>query len=144
MGLNKIFLDTNIVADIIYTSRPNHNKSMILLKHLIVNNYEICISEDMITTLYYILKDKTTTLGFLEDVVFVDWTILTFEKSILQEAVKLSLKKNVDLEDALQCLCAKENGCEILITNDDKFHDCGLSIYKTEEFLNKYSNEVEL
>ena len=69
MEINKIFLDTNIVADLIHTSRPNHNKAMILLKQLILDNYEICISEDMITTLYYILKDKTSTLGFLEDVV---------------------------------------------------------------------------
>jgi predicted nucleic acid-binding protein len=135
MDLNKIFLDTNIVADIIHTSRPNHNKSMILLKQLIVNNYEICISEDMITTLYYILKDKITTLGFTDDVIFVDWTILTFGKNVLNQAVKLSLKENLDLEDTLQCFCAKENGCGILITNDKKFYDCGISIYTTEEFL---------
>ncbi len=137
MVLNKIFLDTSIVADIIHTSRPNHNKSMILLKHLIVNNYEICISEDMITTLYYILKDKITTLGFLKDVVFVDWTILTFGKNVLNQAVKLSLKNNLDLEDTLQCLCAKENGCNALITNDKKFYNCGIEIITYEEFLNK-------
>ncbi len=82
METKRIFLDTNIVADIIHISRPNHNNSMILLKQLIFNNYEICISEDMITTLYYILKDKITTLGFLENVVFIDWTILTFGKNV--------------------------------------------------------------
>ena len=119
----------------IHTSRPNHNKAMILLKQLILDNYEICISEDMITTLYYILKDKTSTLGFLEDVVFIDWTILTFGKNVLHKAVKLSLQKNLDLEDTLQCLCAKENGCTILITNDNKFYDCGISIYTSEEFI---------
>ena len=89
----------------------------------------------MITTLYYILKDKITTLGFIDDVIFVDWTILSFGKSVLNQAVKLSLKENLDLEDTLQCFCAKENGCGILITNDKKFYDCGISIYTTEEFL---------
>lgn len=135
MDTKRIFLDTNIVADIIHISRPNHNNSMILLKQLIFNNYEICISEDMITTLYYILKDRITTLGFLENVVFIDWTILTFGKNVLKQAVKVSLEKKSDLEDTLQCLCAKENGCEVLITNDIKFYDCGISIYTTEEFL---------
>ena len=135
MDQNKIFLDTNIVADLIDISRPNHIQTLELLKHLIVNSYEICISEDMITTLYYILKNKKTTLEFIENVIFTDWHILVFGENVLKEAVKVSSEKNLDLEDVLQCLCAKENGCEILITNDREFFNCGLSIYTTEEFL---------
>jgi len=134
MDQNKIFLDTNIVADLIDISRPNHIQTLELLKHLIVNSYEICISEDMITTLYYILKNKKTTLEFIENVIFTDWHILVFGENVLKEAVKVSSEKNLDLEDVLQCLCAKENGCEILITNDREFFNCGLSIYTTEEF----------
>jgi len=137
MESNQVFLDTNIVADLIHSSRPNHVLSLKLLKYLVLNNYKICISEDMITTLYYILKDKVSTLGFLKNVVFRDWTILIFGESVLQEAVKVSLSKNLDLEDILQCLCAKENRCEVLITNDKKFYDCGLSVCTTEEFLKK-------
>ena len=136
MESNKIFLDTNIVADLIHVSRPNHAQSLELLKYLVLNNYKICISEDMITTLYYILKDKESTLGFLQNVVFKDWTILMFGESVLKEAVQVSLDKNLDLEDILQCLCAKENGCKVLITNDKKFYNCGLFISPTEEFLN--------
>jgi predicted nucleic acid-binding protein len=137
MIVNKIFLDTNIVADIIDKSRPNHNQSLELLKQLIFSDYEICISEDIITTLYYILKDKKSTLNFLKNVILIDWTILIFGKSVLNEAIELSLEKNVDLEDTLQCLCAKENGCKILITNDKKFYDCGISICTIEDFLGK-------
>ena len=139
MGAKRIFLDTNIVADIIQKARPNHKNSMELLEYLILNNYEICISEDMITTLYYILKDKKTTLGFLENLVFIDWTILIFGEKVLKNAVKLSLEENIDLEDTLQCLCAKENDCEVLVTNDKKFYDCGIKIMTTQEYL-KYIN----
>jgi predicted nucleic acid-binding protein len=135
MGAKRIFLDTNIVADIIQKARPNHNNSMKLLEYLILNNYEICISEDMITTLYYILKDKKTTLGFLENLVFIDWTILIFGEKVLKNAVKLSLEENIDLEDTLQCLCAKENGCEVLVTNDKKFYNCGIKIMTAKEYL---------
>ncbi|RLA69046.1 MAG: PIN domain-containing protein [Epsilonproteobacteria bacterium] len=140
MVKNKIFLDTNIVADIIHTSRLNHNQSLKLLKQLILNNYEICISEDIITTLYYILKDKKTTLEFLENVIFIDWTILIFGKSVLEKGVQLSLEKNIDLEDVLQCLCAKENDCDAFITHDKKFYDCGIKIMSSEAF---YINYVE-
>lgn len=135
MDTRKIFLDTNIVADLIDTKRNNHDQSLELLKNLILNNYEICISEDMITTLYYILKDKRVTLEFLENVVFIDWKVLIFGTKVLKEGLKLSLEKNLDLEDLLKCLCAKENGCEILITNDKKFYECGILVLSTEEFL---------
>jgi predicted nucleic acid-binding protein len=136
MSTKKIFLDTNIVADLIDTKRNNHSLSLELLKNLILNNYEICISEDMVTTLYYIVKDKRATLEFLENVVFIDWKVLIFGTKVLKEGVKLSLEKNLDLEDTLQCLCAKENGCEILITNDKKFYDCGIKIVTAKEFIN--------
>jgi len=135
MDTKKIFLDTNVVADVICVARPNHAQSLELLKYLLVNSYEICISEDMITTLYYILKDKENTLSFLQNVVFIDWTVLAFGEKVLQEAVGISLVKKFDLEDILQCLCAKENGCKILITNDKKFYDCDVSIYTAEQFM---------
>ncbi|MEA3384144.1 MAG: hypothetical protein U9Q20_05655 [Campylobacterota bacterium] len=48
----KIYLDTNIVADIIDSSRTGHDISLELLEFLVLNGYEICISEDMLSTLY--------------------------------------------------------------------------------------------
>jgi predicted nucleic acid-binding protein len=54
---------------------------------------------------------------------------------VIQNAIDLSLEKNLDLEDVLQCLCVKENGCNALISNDKEFVDCGVSIYTTDEFL---------
>lgn len=135
MVTNKIFLDTNIIADIIDTNRPSHNQAVEVLQQLILQNAQIFISEDMITTIFYILKDKRVTLEFLEEVVFVDWSVLTFGKSVLEIGVRLSLEKNLDLEDVLQCLCAKENNCDVFITNDKKFYDCGIKIMTAEEFL---------
>ena len=55
---NKIFLDTNIVVDIIDKSRAKHKIALDFLEYLILEEYIICISEDMLTTLFYILKDK--------------------------------------------------------------------------------------
>ena len=54
----KIFLDTNIVADMIDSSRNNHFLALDFLKKSIINDYKLYISEDMISTLYYISKDK--------------------------------------------------------------------------------------
>ena len=132
---NKVYLDINIVADIIDSSRSNHKTSLMVLKYLVMQDCTIHISEDMLTTLYYISKNKKQTLTFFKNLIFIDWEVLTFSLKTIKEATDVSLENNVDLEDVLQCLCAKENGCKILITNDKKFYDCGIDIMTVEDFL---------
>jgi len=127
---NSVFLDTNIVADIIDSSRKNHVSSVKILEQLIEKQYEICISEDMITTLYYILDDKENALRFIRELVLVDWTVLTFGTDTIKEAIDIALREKKDLEDILQCLCAQKSGCTMIITNDKKFYDCGIDIVK--------------
>ena len=135
MDTKKIFLDTNIVLDIIEPTRKNHKQALELGSHLLLNDYEICISEDMLTTIFYISSSKQKTLIFIKEVILIDWQIVPFGKNVIKDAIDLALAKNLDLEDILQCLCAKENGCKILITNDKKFYDCDVSLYTIEEFL---------
>lgn len=133
----KVFLDTNIVADIMDGTRAHHKDAMRLLKKLISDNCIVCISEDMISTLYYIAKDKTFALEFFKNVVLIDWEVLIFGRDILMDGIQISLDNGVDMEDALQCLCAKYNGCNIFITNDKKFFDCDIEILTVERFLAK-------
>jgi len=135
MDTKSIFLDTNIVLDIMESTRKNHGEALLLGSYLLSNEYEILISEDMLTTLFYISSEKQNTLVFINEVILVDWRIAPFGKDVIKKAIDLSLETNLDLEDILQCLFAKENRCEILITNDKKFYNCGLSTYTTEEFL---------
>jgi predicted nucleic acid-binding protein len=132
--VSKIFLDTSIILDIIDAQRPNNKKIHLLLEHLILNDIHIVISEDMLSTIFYVQKDKQLVLKFLHSIQ-KRWIISSFGKSVIKKAIALSLEKNLDLEDTLQCLCAKENGCEALITNDNKFYNCGISIYTIEDFL---------
>jgi len=133
----KAFLDTNIVADVMDGARVKHKDAMRLLERLILDEYDICVSEDMITTLYYICKDKTAALEFFRNVIFVDWRILSFNMDILALGVEKSLESGLDLEDILQCLCAKSGDCTLLVTNDKKFFDCGIEILSVEQFLIK-------
>ena len=134
---NKVYLDTNIVADMIDSSRANHLQSLGLLEVLVMRDDEICISEDMLSTLYYIAKDKLHTLAFLQNVVLVDWCILSFGELVVGKAMELAIEKSLDLEDILQCLCARENGCTVVVTHDKKFYDCSVSIVTVDEFLDQ-------
>lgn len=134
MKNNNIFLDINIVVDFIESSRGRHQKAVELIQYLTINDYAIHISEDMLTTIYYISKNKKVALSFLKNVVD-DWRVLSFGQQIVKTGIDLSLKHELDLEDVLQCLCARENDCAVLITNDNKFYDCGLPIQKVDKFL---------
>lgn len=134
MERTKIYFDTNIVLDMIDSSRHNHGKSIELLKKLGLQEYQMYISEDMLSTIYYISKDKTSTLEFFENIIYIDWSILAFGTTIIKNATQKALQKKLDLEDLLQCLCAKENGCQLLITNDKKFYDCDIKTVGYEYF----------
>lgn len=139
--MRKIFLDTNIILDIIDAKRPNNKNIPLLLEYLISNDINIVVSEDMLSTIFYIQKDKLLVLKFL-DSIQKRWIISSFGQNVVKKAIELSLEKNLDLEDMLQCLCAEENGCEALITNDEKFYNCGVPIYNIEDFLKSFDSKV--
>ena len=141
MVTNKIFFDTNIVLDLIDTNRLGHSYAVKLWEDSIILDYEVFVSEDMLSTIFYVNKNnKKNTLEFLQ-LILKRWQIVSFGEAVMKNAIILSLEKNLDLEDVLQCLCAKENDCKAFITNDAKFHNCGLDIYTVKEFL-KYMKEV--
>lgn len=133
---NKVFFDTNVILDIIDSSRQSHKYALGVWEKSVTEGFDIVISEDMLSTIFYINEDKQYALEFFK---FIQnkWHIVSFGKKVIETAIKLSLKKGLDLEDSLQCLCAKENSCDLFITNDKKFYDCGIKIVSTEEFLNQ-------
>ena len=135
MDSKKVFLDTNILLDFLNQERPNHKQAYRLIYFLEMHEYKIVISEDMITNIFYIEKNKKGVLNFINDALLNGWIISPFGSNVIKKAIELSLQQNIDLEDLLQCLCAKENGCGVLITNDKKFYNCGVPIFTAEEFL---------
>lgn len=132
----KIFLDINIVIDIIDEARVSHLSAKNMLIKIIEQDYEIYISEDVITTIYYVLKGNIKVLYFFKNIVN-KWNVVPFGKDVIEESIDFSINSNTDLEDVLQCMCAKKNGCEIFITSDKKFIDCGIEILDYEQFLSK-------
>jgi predicted nucleic acid-binding protein len=130
-----IYLDTNIVLDILDKQRKNHQTAFLLLEKLIYQNYTIAISEDMLSTIYYISKDKKRALEFFEFIIANNWKIVNFGINVILEAIKISKDSNSDFEDILQCLTAKNIDAKYLITNDKKFINCGISILTPDEFL---------
>jgi len=129
-----IFLDTNIILDFLDDKREDHKIVQELIQYLVFNNYKITLSEDMLSTIFYIIKDKKATLRFFKTII-KKWNIVPYGLELIEEAIDIALEKNLDLEDLLQCLSAKKSGATILITKDKGFFDCGLTIYTTDKFL---------
>ena len=130
----KLFLDTNIVIDVIDKKRVNHKKAQDMIIKTILNDYEIFMSEDMITTIYYILSGNILVLNFFKEIIS-KWNIMPFGQKTIKQSIEYSLKNGTDLEDTLQCFCAKNSGCDIFLTYDKKFIDCGIKIVDYDEFL---------
>lgn len=130
----KVFLDINIIVDFIEPARARNKSAIQLFELLISNSYQIYISEDMLSTIFYIVKDKSLVLRFFK-VIQDKWHIVGFGGAVIRQAIDLSLEKSLDFEDTLQCLCAKENSCAVFITNDTGFCDCGLRVLDVDDFL---------
>jgi predicted nucleic acid-binding protein len=129
----KVFLDTNILLDFLDDARASHSDAVNIVRHLIMNDIETYLSEDMLTTIYYISKNKTKALEFFETVLQI-WKVVSFGKERVFEAIAIS-KEGKDFEDVLQCLSAKEYQCSLLITNDKGFYSCSIEVINSTQYL---------
>ena len=132
----RVFLDVNVIIDFLNVNRSRHNIANQLFIFLDNQSYKVSISEDILTNIFYISKNKKHALQFLK-VIQNKWEIAVFGAKVIEKSIELSLKKKLDFEDVLQCFCAVSNNCDYFITNDKDFYDCGINIYTTEEFLKR-------
>jgi predicted nucleic acid-binding protein len=134
-----IFLDANVILDFLDSLRPRHTIAKNLFLVIQKQDIKIMISEDMLTNIFYIYKDKVKALQFFQ-IIQYKWIISSFGNNVINQALNLSIQYNLDLEDILQCLCAKNNNCDVFITSDTNFHNCGIKIQTPQDFINENSN----
>lgn len=128
MKIKKIFLDTNIILDFLDKKRPLHAQAKKLISMLTIEDYSIYMSEDMLSTIFYISKNKEKVLDFFETIVD-KWSVVPYGLVLIAQAIKRCQEhKGQDLEDTLQCLCAKEHACTYIVTSDKEFIDCGVKV----------------
>ena len=134
--MKNIFLDTNIVLDFLDKKRPLHLQSKALISKLIIEDYNIFISEDMLSTIFYISKDKEKVLLFFETII-AKWSVVPYGLALISKAItSCKINKGQDLEDTLQCLCAKAHDCIYIVTSDKGFVDCGIEVVDYDKMLN--------
>ena len=132
----RVFLDTNIILDFLDRKRPLNKSAQILVNYLVSNDFDIFLSEDMLTTIYYIDKNHYRVLEFFTSILF-KWKIVPFGLDVVENAIELSLKRGIDFEDLLQCLCAIENNCDVFITNDKSIPNSNILVHSYEDFFER-------
>ena len=134
--MKKIFVDTNILLDLLFQRRGFFLDAKRLFNYSKSRNIDIFISAISINTIYYLLQKKFTKehskhlLEYIYDIT----DILLFDENIIFLAHQSSFK---DLEDAFQYFTAKKNNIPVIITRNQKdFLVDDISIVDIKEFFN--------
>jgi predicted nucleic acid-binding protein len=131
----KIFLDTNIILDVLFKREPYFIHSARVWTFVKEDILQGFISAISINNLYYIIKKlrNQKIAAALVDEILDDFYIVPLTKEILKQARTISKK---DYEDSIQYFSAINTGCEVLITRNKKdFLTVGIKISSPMEFL---------
>ncbi len=103
--MKKVFLDTNIIVDLIADRKPFSKHSIEIFKKAEAQQITLFTSSHSIATTHYLLK-KYLDEKTLRDVLFnlLDFiTVIAVDTDILKKGLR---SKHKDFEDAIQILCA--------------------------------------
>ena len=123
--MSKIFIDANILLDILLPARANHKKAVFAYEKVCERYDTLVISENILTTIEYIASKNGTDCKIVWRFFYnltQNFEIVNFS-SILDEA--LAIYKNacnksikIDFEDLLQIESAIKNSCSAFLTED--------------------------
>jgi predicted nucleic acid-binding protein len=138
MAIN-ILLDTNIIMDMFDENRKTHKNSLKLVRKFLSDDATLYVNSDTLTTSFYLLRSQkkasleealyaireTTNICELISIEMED----VGDTLLLCEDTKSPFK---DYEDALQYVCAKKVGADLIITNDKGFISLEIEIMGTK------------
>jgi predicted nucleic acid-binding protein len=113
----KVFLDTNIILDLLDSKRRYHEPSKHLFRGIENRKLKAFVSESVICNTDYILQTlwpKSERNQFFE-ALFNTISVLPCKTTTIQNALQIPLP---DLEDAILFQIALENSIDFLVSND--------------------------
>ncbi|QNN41811.1 type II toxin-antitoxin system VapC family toxin [Pedobacter roseus] len=136
--MKRIFVDTNIIVDLIADRRPFSKFAIELFEKAERKEVQLFTSSHSIATTHYLLK-KYLEERTLREVIY---NVLEYIQVIAidQDIIKKGLKsKHKDFEDALQILCAyKIEKLDYIVTRNIKdFKDSEIPAFPPDELLTK-------
>lgn len=134
-----IFIDANVLLDLFEDKRPFHHDSTYVMSQLFSNyECELFISSDMISNIFYILKNHYK-YGFGNTLDVIDKISKAYTvHGVSSDDISLSIdicKQHIfkDYEDALQYICAINEDCTLIVTNNPKdFKNSSIEVKTTK------------
>jgi predicted nucleic acid-binding protein len=134
--MDKVFIDTDIILDLLMKRKPYYSSSAKLFKLIENNKIAGFVSSLIFSNLYYIIrkiegnenaKNSLNKLKLLVKILPVD-----------EKIIELGLSSNFkDFEDSIQYYVAIENGIKNFITrNVNDYKKAKINVFTAEEFIN--------
>jgi len=139
--MTKLFIDANVLIDIVISDRPYSKHSDTLYNYLIdyPDKFSLFTSCDLITTLYYVFRRALSQDVSLKSIKVINdvMKVIEFGNTEINEAIELieRNKKYTDLEDTIQYIMARKEKCDYIITNDKDFASGDVPVLSSEEAL---------
>lgn len=136
--MKHVFLDTNILMDILANRQPFYELSSKVYKLGLSKKVLFYTSSNTITTLHYLLKKfiDEDKIRMALDEITEDIKIIPVDYSIIKKSLKSNHK---DFEDAIQIVSAQSiSSINCIITRDLKdYKYAEINVFTPDEFINK-------
>ena len=132
--MKKVFLDTNILVDLIADRKPFSKYSIEIFKKAEEKKIKLFTSSHSIATTHYLLK-KYLEEKILRDVLYnlLDYvTVIAVDTDVLKKGLR---SKHRDFEDSIQILCASTiEKIDCIVTRNTKdFRDSEILVLTPDE-----------
>jgi predicted nucleic acid-binding protein len=135
MAYKRLFIDSDIILDILLQREPYSRYAQILFAEKKRGTFELNTSTLIIANLNYVLTSKfgkaaakESLIGFLQTV-----NILSFEADAIEKALKSLF---TDFEDSIQHFIAQKYHCDAIITRNIKdYKHSEIEVFTAEQFL---------
>ena len=147
--MKKIFLDANILIDVLDNKRPTSKESAEIFSTLVrgVGKFKLLTSCDLLTTVYYFMVKPLGEVSALEKIKKLNHIVKVIEFGNKEVAEAIGLmernKKYKDLEDTIQYVMARKEKCDYIITNDKKFASGDVPVLSTKEALKELGKSLD-
>jgi predicted nucleic acid-binding protein len=134
----KIFVDTDVVFDLLAKREPFYTYAAQLFTNADKQEVTICVSSLCFGNLNYILSKHKSAIEARK--ILSRFKVLVTILPVDDKIIELALNSDFnDFEDAIQYYCAIENGINILITRNLKdFKSVRIPVLTAEEFVKQH------
>ncbi len=138
--IKKIFLDANIILDMIDIDRGNLEKTRAFVLCALEKGLILTTSCDILSTVYYVAKKQIEKNILLQELTIL-MDILDID-AIDKEVIMIALHKNredirLDFEDVMQSVCAVMGSSDIVVSNDKTFFSEDILVLTLDEAMKR-------